>query len=196
MELLEQIKSRGENEKTIIFSNFTSFLDIIETALYDHKDFSKYVRYDGSMSSIERNDAVLEFTENRNCLVILVSLKAGNAGLNLTAANHVIMLDPFWNPYVEYQASDRCYRIGQQRDVTVHRVLIGPDEEQAARMRADLAANGEASVGQTYTVEDRILHLQEQKRELVESALDESAGRAVSRLGVRELGYLFGLNSL
>ncbi|OQU98670.1 SNF2 family domain-containing protein isoform 2 [Cladophialophora immunda] len=184
IELLEEIKSKGENEKTIIFSNFTSFLDLVELPLWKHKDFSKYVRYDGSMSAKDRNDAVLEFTDNPNCKVILVSLKAGNAGLNLTAANHVIMLDPFWNPFVEYQAADRCYRIGQTKDVTIHRVLIGEGD------------SGKAPSPSGFTVEDRILQLQERKRELVETALDESAGREVSRLGVRELGYLFGLNAL
>lgn len=184
VQLLEEIKARGENEKTIIFSNFTSFLDLLEVPLYDHKDFRNYVRYDGSMSSDDRNSAVLEFTDNPHCNVILVSLKAGNAGLNLTAANHVVMLDPFWNPFVEYQAADRCYRIGQLRDVTVHRVLISGEGFEHK--------NPEDG----FTVEDRILNLQEKKRELVETALDESAGRNVARLGVRELGYLFGLNRL
>lgn len=185
IELLEEIKSRGQNEKTIIFSNFTSFLDLLEVPLVDHRDFRNYVRYDGSMTATERNDAVLEFSENPICNVILVSLKAGNAGLNLTAANHVVMLDPFWNPFVEYQAADRCYRIGQTKEVTVHRVLIGEGASD----------NKEPKPG-GFTVEDRILSLQERKRELVETALDESAGRDVARLSVRELGYLFGLHNL
>jgi SNF2 family DNA or RNA helicase len=186
IELLEEIKSRGENEKTIIFSNFTSFLDLLEVPLTGHQDFRDYVRYDGSMSPAERNDAVMEFTDNPRCNVILVSLKAGNSGLNLTVANHVVMLDPFWNPFVEYQAADRCYRIGQLREVTVHRVLIGGGENAGP---VDPDSDG-------FTVEDRILALQERKRELVETALDDSAGRSVARLGVRELGYLFGLNRL
>ncbi|KAJ9632961.1 hypothetical protein H2204_007529 [Knufia peltigerae] len=185
VQLLEEIRDRGENEKTIIFSNFTSFLDLLEVPLYDHQDFRRYVRYDGSMSSNDRNNAVLTFTENPDCKIILISLKAGNAGLNLTAANHVIMMDPFWNPFVEFQAADRCYRIGQKRDVTVHRVLIGEGED----------SESEPTPG-GFTVEDRILALQEKKRNLVETALDESAGKDVARLGVRELGYLFGLNQL
>ncbi|OAP65133.1 hypothetical protein AYL99_01105 [Fonsecaea erecta] len=184
IELLEEIRDNGQNEKTIIFSNFTSFLDLVELPLWKHEDFRKYVRYDGSMSAKDRNDAVLEFTDNPNCKVILISLKAGNAGLNLTVANHVIMLDPFWNPFVEYQAADRCYRIGQEKVVTIHRVLIGEGDSKGP---SDPAG---------FTVEDRILQLQERKRELVETALDESAGREVSRLGVRELGYLFGLNGI
>lgn len=187
VKLLEEIKARGKNEKTIIFSNFTSFLDLLEVPLSEHKALRNYARYDGSMSSGDRNDAVLEFTDNPNCHVILVSLKAGNAGLNLTAANHVVMLDPFWNPFVEFQAADRCYRIGQQQEVTVHRMLIG---EEGAELKPEQDESG------GFTVEDRILALQERKRELVETALDENAGRSVARLGVRELGYLFGLNRL
>lgn len=79
----------------------------------------------------------------------------------------MIILDPFWNPYVEEQAIDRAHRIGQTKPVVVHRILI-PD-----------------------TVEDRILALQEKKRELIESALDEGASRSVARLSPRELSYLF-----
>lgn len=180
--LLEEIRDRGENEKTIIFSSFTSFLDLLEVPLSRHPDFSVYSRYDGSMSAAARNDAVLDFTDKPENKIILVSLKAGNAGLNLTVANHCIILDPFWNPFVEYQAADRCYRIGQEKEVTVHRVLIGDENEKSEE--AD------------FTVEDRILKLQEKKKALVETALDERAGERIGRLGVRELGYLFGVNNL
>ena len=187
MKLLEQIRERGEGEKTIIFSNFTSFLDLLEVPLSRHPDFGVYARYDGSMTPGERNDAVLSFTDNKHCKVILVSLRAGNSGLNLTAANHVIMMDPFWNPFVEYQAADRAYRIGQLREVTIHRVLIGETEE----------TNGIPDEDQPdYTVEDRILKLQAKKEALVNAALDETAGQRLGRLGVRELGYLFGVNGL
>lgn len=181
--LLEEIRDRGENEKTIIFSSFTSFLDLLEVPLSRHPDFGVYSRYDGSMTAAARNDAVMEFTDKPQNKVILVSLKAGNAGLNLTAANHCIILDPFWNPFIEYQAADRCYRIGQDKEVFVHRVLIGPEEGNEGR--EDM-----------FTVEDRILKLQETKKSLVESALDERAGERIGRLGVRELGYLFGVNNL
>jgi SNF2 family DNA or RNA helicase len=186
IELLEQIHDRDKGEKTIVFCSFTSFLDLLEVPLSKHPDFSVYSRYDGSMSAGARNDAVQEFTEKPNNRVILVSLKAGNAGLNLTAANHCIMLDPFWNPFIEYQAADRCYRIGQEKEVTVHRVLIGggPDHPKTG---------GEEG---GWTVEDRILALQEKKRALVEAALDERAGERIGRLGTRELGFLFGVNTL
>lgn len=165
MEILQGIQDGKEGEKTIIFSQFTSFLDLLEIPVYD-KGWV-YTRYDGSMSANARNDAVLEFQDKPQCNIMLVSLRAGNSGLNLVAASQVIMLDPFWNPYVEDQAIDRAHRIGQQRPVRVHRILVPG------------------------TVEDRILELQRKKRAMIESALDENASRAVGRLGVRELGYLF-----
>ncbi len=119
------------------------------------------------MSSNARNEAVIDFSNKKECKIMLVSLKAGNAGLNLTVASQVIILDPFWNPYIEEQAIDRAHRIGQQKPVDVHRILV-PN-----------------------TVEDRILALQEKKRELIEGALDEKASQSIGRLGTRELGFLF-----
>ncbi|ERF69085.1 hypothetical protein EPUS_01041 [Endocarpon pusillum Z07020] len=170
VELLDAIGGRGTNEKTIVFSQFTSLLDLLEVPL-SRKDI-QYKRYDGSMKRNDREEAVMAFTDDPRYTVMLVSLKAGNSGLNLTAASQVIIFDPHWNWYTEAQAIDRAYRIGQMRSVQVHRLLV-PD-----------------------TVEDRILALQEKKKELIETALDENAARNVSRLGVRELGYLFGVNSL
>ncbi|RMZ78349.1 hypothetical protein DV738_g3904, partial [Chaetothyriales sp. CBS 135597] len=189
--LLEEIKAAGKGtEKTIIFSSFTSFLDLLEVPLSAHPDFSVYTRYDGSMGRQDREAAVHRFRENPDCKVMLISLKAGNAGLNLTVANHVIILDPFWNPFVEFQAADRCYRIGQTKEVTIHRILIGHDDGDAA------AVGPSSQADHHFTVEDRIIRLQEKKRKLVEMALDERAGERIGRLGQRELGYLFGVNRL
>lgn len=170
MDILRAIKERKDPdtkqcEKTIIFSQFTSLLDLLELPIA-HEGWG-YTRYDGSMSANARNDAVIEFSDKKDCKIMLVSLKAGNSGLNLIAASQVIMLDPFWNPYIEEQAIDRAHRIGQQKPVQVHRVIV------------------------QNTVEDRILALQEKKRELIEAALDENASKSISRLGVRELGFLF-----
>jgi SNF2 family DNA or RNA helicase len=165
MELLQATEDRKEGEKTIIFSQFTSLLDLLEIPIY-RKDWN-YRRYDGSMSAIHRNDAVVDFNKLSNCKIMLVSLKAGNAGLNLTTASQVIILDPFWNPYIEEQAIDRAHRIGQRRPVQVHRILVPS------------------------TVEDRIIALQEKKRELIEGALDENASATIGRLGERELAFLF-----
>ncbi len=165
MEILQATQDRQEGEKTIIFSQFTSLLDLLEVPIAD-KGWG-YKRYDGSMSSNSRNEAVIEFSDKPDCKIMLVSLKAGNSGLNLVAASQVIIFDPFWNPYIEEQAIDRAHRIGQLRPVMVHRILV-PE-----------------------TVEDRILALQEKKRALIEGALDEKASQSIGRLGERELAFLF-----
>lgn len=165
MEILQATQDRRDNEKTIIFSQFTSLLDLLEIPI-SRQEWG-YKRYDGSMTSNARNEAVIEFSDNPRCKIMLVSLKAGNSGLNLVAASQVIIFDPFWNPYIEEQAIDRAHRIGQMRPVQVHRILV-PD-----------------------TVEDRILALQEKKRELIEGALDEKASQSIGRLGTRELAFLF-----
>ena len=164
-EILRHVQDNDPSEKTIIFSQFTSFLDLLEIPLLDMS--FRYERYDGSMNPKQRNDAVEKFTDDANTKIMLVGLKAGNSGLNLNIATQVIILDPFWNPFIEEQAIDRAHRIGQMRPVKVHRILIDK------------------------TVEDRIIALQEKKRELINQALDESASRSVSRLGRQELAYLF-----
>ncbi|KAF2435396.1 hypothetical protein EJ08DRAFT_335833 [Tothia fuscella] len=167
--LLEEIHENDPKEKVLIFSQFTSLLDLLEIPMSDKPE--TYRRYDGSMTPAERADAVMYFKEHAKCTVMLVSLKAGNAGLNLNCASQVIIMDPFWNPYIEEQAIDRAHRIGQMNPVKVHKVLVPG------------------------TVEDRIVALQEKKRGLISEALDENAGKSVARLGVRELAYLFGVGN-
>jgi SNF2 family DNA or RNA helicase len=166
IDLLAKIRETGE--KTIIFSQWTALLDFLEVAMGKNLQL-KHRRYDGSMSTSAREEAVRAFTDDARTTVLLVSLKAGNAGLNLTAASHIIICDPFWNPYVEMQAVDRAHRIGQQRKVKVHRLLTEG------------------------TVEDRIVALQEQKRAIVEGALDENESARVGRLTEQDLAYLFGV---
>ncbi|KAF2150744.1 P-loop containing nucleoside triphosphate hydrolase protein [Myriangium duriaei CBS 260.36] len=169
MNLLKQIINETD-EKIIVFSQWTSLLDLLEIPI-DEQGWG-YHRYDGSMNARDRADAIDEFkstTRRPQVRLMLVSLKAGNAGLNLTCASQVIILDPFWNPYIEEQAIDRAHRLGQERQVHVHRLLI------------------------ENTVEDRIMALQEEKRAMINEALDEGAGQALSRLSVQQLGYLFGL---
>jgi SNF2 family DNA or RNA helicase len=167
VELLSKIRENDPTEKTLIFSQFTSLLDLVEIPLLQKK--FQYQRYDGSMSMDARADAVEAFMNNPEMNVMLVSLKAGNAGLNLWRASQVIMLDPFWNPFVEDQAVDRAHRMPQTREVTVHRVLV-PE-----------------------TVEDRICLLQDKKRDIIGAALDENASKGLARLNVRELKFLFGM---
>jgi len=170
MEMLEEILEGSSHEKVLIFSQFTTLLDLLEVPL--RRADMIFARFDGSMKASDRASAVESFRRNPHLRIMLVSLKAGNAGLNLNIANRVIIMDPFWNPYIEDQAIDRAHRIGQKYDVLVRRVVV-PN-----------------------TVEDRILALQEQKREVINSALDENASRSLSRLGQRELMYLFGLGNM
>jgi SNF2 family DNA or RNA helicase len=110
------------------------------------------------------------FMDDAEETIMLVSLKAGNAGLNLSKASQVIILDPFWNPFVEEQAVDRAHRMPQKREVHVHRVLV------------------------PQTVEDRICALQDKKRDLINTALDEGVSKSLTRLSLGELKYLFGLS--
>lgn len=168
VKLLASIRQDDPTEKTLIFSQFTSLLDLVEVPLMQKK--FKYQRYDGSMTMEARAEAVEAFMNGPDN-IMLVSLKAGNAGLNLWRASQVILLDPFWNPFVEEQAVDRAHRMPQEREVTVHRVLV-PE-----------------------TVEDRICALQDKKREIIGAALDENASKGLARLNMQELKYLFGFGS-
>ncbi|UNI13796.1 hypothetical protein JDV02_000504 [Purpureocillium takamizusanense] len=165
MELLKRIQA--SKEKAIVFSQWTLLLDLLEVAMSHDKLGLKPLRYDGSMSADQRAQAARDFRRKPEAMVMLVSLRAGNAGLNLTSANNVIIMDPFWNPYIEMQAVDRAHRIGQTKDVKVHRILTQE------------------------TVEDRIMELQERKKEIVEAALDETESMKIGRLNVSELKFLF-----
>ncbi|KAI0161836.1 SNF2 family N-terminal domain-containing protein [Hypoxylon sp. FL1284] len=167
MELLEDIRKNHAGEKVLIFSLWTSFLDLLEIPVHDAA--FRYTRYDGTMAPAARDAAVKAFMERPDMQLMMISLTAGNTGLNLTAASHVIILEPFWNPFVEDQAIDRAHRIGQKNGVTVHRLLI------------------------ENTVEDRIRDLQEKKRQLVNTALSDAGAQGISRLSISELRGLFGL---
>ncbi|KAG6919121.1 hypothetical protein DXG01_008928 [Tephrocybe rancida] len=154
-------RSKGE-EKTIIFSQFTKMLDLIEPFLKDKG--IKYVRYDGSMDAKAREEALRVIKTVSSVRVILISFKAGSTGLNLTACNNVILVDLWWNPALEDQAFDRAHRFGQTRDVNIYKLKI--DE----------------------TVEDRILA--DKKRELARAALSGDKIKDM-RLGMEDLLALF-----
>ena len=96
MSVLRDVLAGDETEKILIFSQFTSLLDLMEVPI--EQEGFVYRRYDGSMNANARNESILDFTERRDVRIMLISLKAGNAGLNLNAASQVIMLDPFWKP--------------------------------------------------------------------------------------------------
>lgn len=143
MELVDEL--RDGDHRALVFSQFVKHLDVIRESL-DAREI-KYQYLDGSTPAKERQRRVDSFQEGEGEL-FLISLKAGGTGLNLTAADYVIHLDPWWNPAVEDQATDRAHRIGQERPVTVYR----------------LVAQG--------TIEEQILELHADKRELVAGVLD------------------------
>jgi superfamily II DNA or RNA helicase len=161
IERLDELAAEGH--KVLVFSQFTSLLSLVEPRLVQRKIGS--VRLDGRTKN--RAERVARFSDDPDSSVFLISLKAGGTGLNLTAASYVFLLDPWWNPAVEAQAIDRSHRIGQTRAVTAYRLVVQG------------------------TVEERILELQQAKRELADAIL--SADTSVARqLTVADLEMLLG----
>lgn len=116
------------NEKIVIFSQFIGMLDLIE---YDFKRNNiVYLRLDGSLSQKKRAEILTKFKEDPNIFIIMISLKAGGVGLNLVEANHVFLMDPWWNPAVEEQAVERVHRIGQKKKVEVIRFICKDSIEE------------------------------------------------------------------
>lgn len=145
-QVLETINElRSGNHRALIFSQFVDHLQLVREQLDEHKITYQYL--DGSTPARARKDRVEAFQSGQGD-VFLISLKAGGTGLNLTAADYVIHLDPWWNPAVEDQASDRAHRIGQQRPVTIYRMILAG------------------------TIEEKILDLHATKRDLAESLLE------------------------
>ena len=160
--LLEQLEEvTGSGHKALVFSQFTTLLGIVR-GLLDAKGV-RYEYLDGSTKN--RQARVDRFQTDPDCPLFLISLKAGGVGLNLTAADYVFLLDPWWNPAVEAQAIDRTHRIGQTRRVLASR-LIARD-----------------------TVEERVLELQQRKRDLADAILGAANG-ALGTIGREELEAL------
>lgn len=161
LKILSDIEARKEGEKTIVFSQFTGFLDILEPFLKAHG--VRFVRYDGSMKNDKRQESLETIKTSATVRVILISFKAGSTGLNLTCCNNVVLMDLWWNPALEDQAFDRAHRLGQQRDVNIFKLIV---EE---------------------TVEDRILTLQNAKRELAKAALSGDAAGNFTKLTMADM---------
>lgn len=125
IENLEQLLEEGH--KVLVFSQFTTYLDIIQNKIREHS--WNFARIDGSQNHKKRQDQVEQF-QNGDAQVFLISLKAGGVGLNLTAASYIFLMDPWWNPAVESQAIDRAYRIGQENKLTVYRPIIKDSVEE------------------------------------------------------------------
>ncbi len=117
--LIENIKEKTGNHKILVFSQFVKMLQIIKTRLEDEQIHYEYL--DGQTTN--RYEKVDNFQNNTDVRVFLISLKAGGTGLNLTEADYVFIVDPWWNPAVENQAIDRCYRIGQIKKVMAYRMI-------------------------------------------------------------------------
>lgn len=140
LDLVAQLRSGGH--RALVFSQFTSHLTLIREELYRLE--IPYLYLDGSTSTQERNRLVRDFQTGETPL-FLISLKAGGLGLNLTAADFVIHLDPWWNPAIEDQASDRAHRIGQERPVTVYRLIAaGTIEEKILRLHLNKRSMADA----------------------------------------------------
>lgn len=144
LELMGEVIDGGD--KVLVFSQFTSMLDIFEKDLANKK--INYLRLDGSTKN--RQEVVDEFNNNENIKVFLISLKAGGVGLNLTSANAVFLYDPWWNPMAEKQAVDRAHRIGQKNTVNIYKFIT------------------------KNSIEEKILKLQERKGNLFENLVTEN----------------------
>jgi SNF2 family DNA or RNA helicase len=143
MERLQVLLDEGHS--ALVFSQFTSFLDLVEGSCVRHN--IRFHRLDGSTAAAARKGRVTSFQSGEQPSAFLLSLKAGGQGLNLTKASYVFHLDPWWNPAVENQASDRAHRIGQQRTVSIVRILM------------------------RHSIEEKMIALKQRKLELYEAVM-------------------------
>uniref|UniRef100_A0A0E0KMT8 Uncharacterized protein n=1 Tax=Oryza punctata TaxID=4537 RepID=A0A0E0KMT8_ORYPU len=160
IKILEGLQEK--REKSIVFSQFTSFFDLLEVP-FNQKGI-KFLRFDGKLSQKHKEKVLKEFSESKDKLVLLISLKAGGVGLNLTAASNVFLMDPWWNPAVEEQAIMRIHRIGQKRAVQVRRFIVKD------------------------TVEERMQKVQARKQRMISGALTDDEVRSAR---IEQLKMLF-----
>uniref|UniRef100_A0A8C1SM49 Helicase-like transcription factor n=1 Tax=Cyprinus carpio TaxID=7962 RepID=A0A8C1SM49_CYPCA len=146
MSNLLKLRQEDPTVKSLVVSQFTRFMDLIEVPLREY-GFS-FTRLDGTMAQKTRAKAIQDFQDSSpgNPTIMLLSLKAGGVGINLTAASHVFMMDPAWNPAAEDQCVDRCHRLGQSRDVVITKFIVKD------------------------SVEENMVKIQKKKQELVEKA--------------------------
>lgn len=146
MSSLLRLRSEDDSIRSLVVSQFTRFLTILEIPL--REEGFKFVRLDGTMSQKRRAQVIQEFQSDApgSPLIMLLSLKAGGVGINLSAASRVFLMDPAWNPAVEDQCVDRCHRLGQKRDVVITKFIVKG------------------------SVEENMVKIQRQKQDLVEKA--------------------------
>jgi non-specific serine/threonine protein kinase len=163
-ELTREITENISNHKALVFSQFLGMLSLIKEKLNELG--VKYEYFDGSTSAPDRETAIQSFQNDESVRVFLISLKAGGVGLNLTAADYVYIVDPWWNPAVEQQAIDRTHRIGQTKNIFAYRMICKD------------------------TIEDKILKLQEKKRALAKDLIADDTS-FVKSLTKEDVEYLF-----
>ncbi len=164
-EIIQHITDKTANHKILIFSQFVQMLGLIKDELIRRNIEFEYL--DGKSSGKQRETSVNNFQNNDELRVFLISLKAGGTGLNLTAADYVYIVDPWWNPAVENQAIDRCYRIGQDKNVFAYRMIC------------------------RNTVEEKILKLQERKKK-VAGDIVQTDENIMKTLSIDDIKDLFG----
>ncbi len=152
--LLEHVKEKTGDHKLLVFSQFVKMLDIVQERL--NENHISYTYLDGKTSLKERELRVNQFQQDPTKRVFLISLKAGGTGLNLTAADYVYILDPWWNPAVENQAIDRCYRMGQKKNVIAYRMICKDTveekivrlQESKSKLAGEVIAEGDSFLGE------------------------------------------------
>ncbi|PWN23213.1 hypothetical protein BCV69DRAFT_280825 [Microstroma glucosiphilum] len=166
VEELNSVRREDSTTKSIVFSQFVNFLDLIAFRL--QRAGFKICRLEGGMTPEARDRTVKYFMNNPDVTVFLVSLKAGGVALNLTEASRVYLMDPWWNPSVELQGMDRIHRLGQHRPIVMTRMII------------------------ENSIESRIVELQQKKSNMINAALADDDS-AMGRLSVQDLKFLFTL---
>jgi len=163
-ELVRELEENTGTHKLLVFSQFTEMLSLIKDELTQKKIVFSYL--DGSTPASKRQEAVDKFQQDESIKVFLISLKAGGVGLNLTAADYVYIVDPWWNPAVEQQAIDRTHRIGQTKKVFAYKMICKD------------------------TVEEKIVQLQQRKKQIANDLVTEDAG-FIKKLSKEDVEYLF-----
>ncbi|KAF1984535.1 hypothetical protein K402DRAFT_358980 [Aulographum hederae CBS 113979] len=168
MAILKATHAKNDGTKTVVFSQWTSFLDIVQHQLDKNGLGTNYTRIDGTMPALARDAAMLKLAFDPGTTILLASLSVCSVGLNLVAANQVVLADSWWAPAIEDQAIDRVHRLGQTRPCRVLRLVV------------------EGSI------EERVLDIQQEKRGLMGLVTGDKAERGTGKRAVRDIERLLG----
>jgi SWI/SNF-related matrix-associated actin-dependent regulator of chromatin subfamily A3 len=164
--ILAATKKKHPGDKTVIFSQWTTFLDMVQAQLVKHG--YRFTRLDGSMPALSRDAALDKFDNDAECTILLASLGVCSVGLNLAVANNVVMMDTWWAPAIEDQAVDRVHRLGQKKECRVWRLVMDG------------------------SIEERVLDIQEDKRKLMALAFAERMEKEKRKKGIEDIVRLLG----